>query len=98
MSTSKLTMGSISLLTLVLVVLVILKLAAVGAVATWSWWWVLAPLWGPWALAVLAFLAYCWVGRALYTDWEKIDAKPLHLPLKMQTTGPTASCIGAFSG
>lgn len=23
----------------------------------WSWWWVTAPLWGPWALLVIAIAA-----------------------------------------
>lgn len=32
---------------------IILKLCGV---ITWSWWWVLAPLWGPWALALVVFI------------------------------------------
>ena len=27
-----------------------------GKVIDWSWWWVLVPLWGPTAIAVLIFL------------------------------------------
>lgn len=27
-----------------------------GGVINWSWWWVLAPLWGPFALALLVLL------------------------------------------
>ena len=40
--------GGVSLCTLLTVTFVILKLCKV---IDWSWWWVLAPLWGPWALA-----------------------------------------------
>ena len=40
--------GGVSLCTLLTVAFVILKLCKV---IDWSWWWVLAPLWGPWALA-----------------------------------------------
>lgn len=44
------------LLPLLLVLFVGLKLAGV---ISWSWWWVLAPLWGPFAIAViLAFLVF----------------------------------------
>ena len=39
--------GGVSLCTLLTVAFVILKLCKV---IDWSWWWVLAPLWGPWAL------------------------------------------------
>lgn len=35
--------------------LMFIGLKLTGHVA-WSWWWVLAPFWGPWALA-LAVLA-----------------------------------------
>lgn len=27
-----------------------------GGVINWSWWWVLAPLWGPFALVLLVLL------------------------------------------
>ena len=40
--------GGISLCTLLTVAFVTLKLCKV---IDWSWWWVLAPLWGPWAIA-----------------------------------------------
>ncbi len=33
----------------------------------WSWWWVLAPLWGPVALAVAIFVAYMAV--LISKDW-----------------------------
>lgn len=40
------------------VVFITLKLLGITEVAEWSWWWVLAPLWGPFALVVgvIAFL------------------------------------------
>lgn len=44
---SKSTCG-ISLCSLLTVLFVALKLCKV---IDWSWWWVLAPLWGPWAIA-----------------------------------------------
>ena len=40
--------GGVSLCTLLTVAFVTLKLCKV---IDWSWCWVLAPLWGPWALA-----------------------------------------------
>ena len=40
--------GGVSLCTLLTVAFVTLKLCKV---IDWSWWWVLAPLWGPWAIA-----------------------------------------------
>ena len=43
-------MGFLGLLTLLFVGL---KLAGVIG---WSWWWVLAPLWGPVALALVVWL------------------------------------------
>ena len=42
--------GGVSFLGLLAVLFIGLKL---GGVITWSWWWVLAPLWGGVALAVL---------------------------------------------
>lgn len=42
-------------LEVVLVVLVVLKLAGE---LTWSWWWVLAPLWAPAVVGLLAALVY----------------------------------------
>jgi hypothetical protein len=36
-----------------------LKLTGVTRVALWSWWLVTAPLWGPWALALLV-LGVAW--------------------------------------
>lgn len=38
-------------LDVVLIVFIILKLAGL---ITWSWWWVLCPLWGVFALALVA--------------------------------------------
>lgn len=29
-----------------------------GGIINWSWWWVLVPIWGPFALALLVILAY----------------------------------------
>jgi len=36
-----------SFLSLLALLFIGLKL---GEVISWSWWWVLAPIWGPWAL------------------------------------------------
>ena len=47
-------------LSLLLVVFITLKLVDK---IDWSWWWVLAPLWGPFALAAVIFvpiLAWAW--------------------------------------
>lgn len=43
--------GGIGLLDLVFVVFLALKLAKI---IDWSWWWVTAPLWGQFALAIVA--------------------------------------------
>ena len=45
--------GGVGLLGLLLVAFIILKLCGV---ISWSWWWVLSPLWGSIALAVLILL------------------------------------------
>ena len=41
------------LLPLLLVLFVGLKL---GGIIAWSWWWVLAPLWGPFAIVAGVFV------------------------------------------
>ena len=48
---------NIGLLGLLTVAFIVLKLCSVIG---WSWWWVLAPLWGPFAI-VLVFIALAWV-------------------------------------
>ena len=40
--------GGIGFLGLLTIAFIVLKLCAV---IDWSWWWVLAPLWGPFAIA-----------------------------------------------
>lgn len=52
-NTTEVRSGGIGFCGLLTVVFIALKL---GGVIAWSWWWVLAPLWIPWALAIL-FLA-----------------------------------------
>lgn len=42
--------GTMTFLGLLGIVFITLKLTSV---IDWSWWWVLAPLWGPFALAAL---------------------------------------------
>ena len=42
--------GSIGITTILFVVFLVLKLTGV---ISWSWWWVTAPLWIPFALAVI---------------------------------------------
>lgn len=39
--------GGLSLCSVLTIVFVTLRLCKV---IDWSWWWVLAPLWGPWAI------------------------------------------------
>ena len=51
--TKRVTVQFGSILPLLLVAFIVLKLCNV---ITWSWIWVLAPLWGPIALAILIFL------------------------------------------
>lgn len=51
--TKRVTIQFGSILPLLLVAFIVLKLCNV---ITWSWIWVLAPLWGPIALAILIFL------------------------------------------
>ena len=46
--------------TLLLVAFVVLKLCNV---ITWSWWWVLAPLWIPIVIALIAVGVMIWCGR-----------------------------------
>ena len=56
--------GGVSFFGLLTVVFIALKLT--GDI-TWSWWWVLAPLWGTWALAaILVFLVMIY---AMYKEW-----------------------------
>jgi hypothetical protein len=57
---------NLNLLTPLFLVFLVLKLT--GFIA-WSWWWITAPLWGPFALAVVAFLflltlkGFAWTSR-----------------------------------
>ncbi|OWP62909.1 transmembrane Fragile-X-F family protein [Hymenobacter amundsenii] len=44
----------IGLLLLALLTLLVLKLNGHTPVAGWSWWWIWLPLWGPWALVLVA--------------------------------------------
>ena len=37
--------------------LVLITLKLIGQI-NWSWWWVLAPLWAPWALLLVAACVY----------------------------------------
>lgn len=46
----KKTSGSIGIPTVLFIVFLVLKLVGV---ISWSWWWVTAPLWIPFALAVI---------------------------------------------
>jgi hypothetical protein len=55
MSAHEVRRGGVSFTGLLAVSLIVLKL---GGVLAWSWWWVLAPLWIPWALAILV-VAFC---------------------------------------
>lgn len=45
--------GGVSFCGLLGILFIGLKL---GGVINWSWWWVLAPIWGPFALALLVVL------------------------------------------
>lgn len=54
-SSSSSGIGFVGLLTIVLITL---KLAEIGKVATWSWWWVLSPIWGSLALALVIFVVF----------------------------------------
>ena len=51
--------SSVGFLTLLGLLFIGLKL---GGVISWSWWWVLAPLWGQVALAIL-ILALILMGK-----------------------------------
>lgn len=53
---------------LLAIVFIGLKLGEVGAVASWSWAWVLAPLWGPLALVVVALPFY--MVQAVRKQWR----------------------------
>jgi small Trp-rich protein len=46
--------GGIGFFGLLGIVFITLKLAGITEVATWSWWWVTAPLWGGFALTLIA--------------------------------------------
>ena len=50
MADNKSSAGSIGFCGLLTIVFITLKLCGVIA---WSWWWVLAPLWFPFAIALL---------------------------------------------
>lgn len=43
--------GGIGLTGVLAVVFIVLKLIGV---IDWSWWWVLAPIWIPWAILIIA--------------------------------------------
>jgi hypothetical protein len=47
--------GGVSTLGLLFVLFVGLKLTNV---ISWSWWWIFAPIWGPFALALVVILMY----------------------------------------
>jgi len=49
------TSGGITGLTLLQIAFIVLKLTKV---IDWSWWWVLSPMWGPVAIAILAALVF----------------------------------------
>ena len=55
MATKNSQSGGISFLGLLLIAFIVLKLTSV---ITWSWWWVLAPLWMPFALAIVIFAVW----------------------------------------
>lgn len=50
---------SISFLQVLTIVFIILKL--LGNI-TWSWWWVLAPLWGPFAIGFTILAVFIVLG------------------------------------
>lgn len=58
MSTPRTTSG-IGFLGLLTLIFITLKLCGVIA---WSWWWVLAPLWGPPAIALTVFAGMFVIG------------------------------------
>lgn len=45
--------GSISFMSLLTIVFIVLKLCSV---IKWSWWWVLAPMWIPTLLVIVALV------------------------------------------
>ena len=45
--------GSISFMSLLTIVFIVLKLCSV---IKWSWWWVLAPMWIPTLLVIVALI------------------------------------------
>lgn len=47
--------GGIGFLGLLAILFIGLKL---GSIITWSWWWVLAPIWGPFALIAGAAIIF----------------------------------------
>lgn len=48
--------GGIGFFGLLGIVFIILKLFGVTVVAQWSWFWVLSPVWGPFAIALVTLL------------------------------------------
>lgn len=52
---SKTSTGGITFLGLLAIVFIVLRLTDV---ISWSWWWVLAPIWGPLAIAIAALVVY----------------------------------------
>lgn len=54
------TAGGVTGLTLLQIAFIVLKLTKV---IDWSWWWVLSPMWGPVAIAILAVLVFWLVVR-----------------------------------
>ena len=52
---SKTSTGGVTLLGLLAIAFIVLRLTDV---ITWSWWWVLCPIWGPLAIALLALVVY----------------------------------------
>ncbi len=50
---------SIGFLQILTIVFIVLKL--LGKI-TWSWWWVLAPLWGPFAIGLFILTVFLLLG------------------------------------
>lgn len=66
-SSSSSSAGGVGFLGALTIAFIVLKI--LGFI-DWSWWWVLAPLWSPFALAVV--VALLWLGWSLRKEHQKV--------------------------
>jgi len=64
--------GGIGFLSLLLLAFIVLKLCKIIG---WSWWWVMAPLWIPAVIGIIATILYIWLQYRELRDNKKRPSK-----------------------